>query len=108
VEGTDQAKEPVLSIESAMVRMGTAFVEGPWRRSSEILSEGSVGVQVISKDWPAGISSPRPGWPIGFPDGGLAVFAGVSAETEAARARAEAKIVESMVLDIWWLGREGM
>jgi hypothetical protein len=60
VEGTDQAKEPVLSIESAMVRMGTAFVEGPWRRSSEILSEGSVGVQVISKDWPGDVS--RVGW----------------------------------------------
>jgi hypothetical protein len=45
--GTLQVKEPELSIESAIVKMGTTFVEGPRRRRREIFEEGSVGVQVM-------------------------------------------------------------
>jgi len=39
---------------------------------------------------------------MGLPEGGLLVLAGVRAETEAARARTDAKIVESMVMFCRW------
>ena len=78
---------------SAIVKMGTAFVDGPFNKMrSTIRQSVVVGVQLMLYPGPTGTASLRPGWMIGLPDGGLVVLAGVSAYTTAARAETTAAV----------------
>jgi hypothetical protein len=55
-----------------------------------------VGVQVMVNGWPAVISSPSSGWPIGFPDGSLPDA--VNCADEMANKAARALVVEKRIL----------
>lgn len=76
---------PLLGTESAMVAIGTTFVDGP-RKSRIETDPGVVGFQVIWKGAPTGTCWLSPGAEMGLPSGAFEVSAGVSADAADTRA----------------------